>query len=271
MAEASYVFENVSTEFERLECQSTILRPITERLLRKVDLGMGKRVLDLGCGFGDVSLLAADIVGPSGTVVGIDRDPRSVAAATERARGRGLRQLNFEVAAVDDYPVKEQFDLVVGRYVLVHQADPASVIRAAARHVKPGGAIAFHEICAHQGFHSLPSVPAWEEMAKILNAAFRKGVPSNDAAARLVEHFMNAGLRCPELFAEVPVDGGENSPLHRWMAVTARSLLSKAIESGEVSAKEVDIDTLEQRMRTEAGAGRAQLQVAPQVCAWCRI
>jgi ubiquinone/menaquinone biosynthesis C-methylase UbiE len=73
-----YVFENLPPEFDRLKFQSAILRPITERLLRSVQLSHGMRVLDLGSGVGDVALLAAEQVGPSGDVVGVDRDPRSV-------------------------------------------------------------------------------------------------------------------------------------------------------------------------------------------------
>lgn len=267
----SYVFENLPPEFERLKFQSAILRPITERLLRSVELSGGMRVLDLGSGIGDVALLAAERVGPSGAVVGIDRDPRSVAAANERARTGGFQHVNFEVGAVAEYPVSEKFDVAIGRYVLVHQADPSAFIRAAARHLKPGGVVAFHEISLYQGYHCRPSVPAWEEMAKVLNAAFQHGAGGWDAAGRLVEHFMNAGLPCPKLFAELLVDGGADSPFYVWLAETARSLLSRAIESGEVSAQEIEIDTLADRMRAEVVRAHGQLEVASQVCAWVRL
>jgi hypothetical protein len=50
-------------------------------------------------------------------------------------------------------------------------------------------------------------------MAEWRNIGFRSGASSWDAAGRLVEHFLEAGLPCPELFAETPVGGGENSPL----------------------------------------------------------
>jgi ubiquinone/menaquinone biosynthesis C-methylase UbiE len=267
----SYVFENSPPEFERLKLQSAILRPITERLLQSIEVSGGMRVLDLGSGVGDVALLAAERVGPSGAVVGIDRDPRSVAAASERARTRGFQHVNFEVGAVEEYHVREKFDVAIGRYVLVHQADPCAFIRAAARHLKPGGVVAFHEISLYQGYHCRPSVPAWEEMAKVLNAAFRHGAGSWDAAGHLVELFMNAGLPCPKLFAEVLVDGGEDSPFYVWLAETARSLLSPAIDSGEVSAQEVKIDTLADRMKAEVVRARGQLEVASQVCAWVRL
>ena len=80
----------------RLMHQAAIPRPFTERLLRGAGIGRGMRVLDLGCGAGDVSLLAAELVGSSGSVVGIDRSPEVIAFARERARSAGLRHVDFE-------------------------------------------------------------------------------------------------------------------------------------------------------------------------------
>jgi ubiquinone/menaquinone biosynthesis C-methylase UbiE len=71
--------------------QAAILWAITERLLRSAGVRPGMRVLDLGCGSGDVAMLAAELVGASGSVVGIDRSPEVIAVARGRARTDGLR------------------------------------------------------------------------------------------------------------------------------------------------------------------------------------
>jgi 2-polyprenyl-3-methyl-5-hydroxy-6-metoxy-1,4-benzoquinol methylase len=70
-----------------------MLRPITERLLRNVGIDAGMRVLDLGCVAGDVPMLAAELVGPEGSIVGIDRSQEVLNVAKERARDGGLRRL----------------------------------------------------------------------------------------------------------------------------------------------------------------------------------
>jgi hypothetical protein len=98
---------------------------------------------------------------------------------------------------------------LLSRYVLMYQHPPAAFIRAASRRARPGEVVAFHEISLHRGYHSLPSYPAWEVMAKCLNLGFSEGAPSWDAAGRL-EHFLNAGLARPNLFAEMPVGGGDD-------------------------------------------------------------
>src|SRR5262245_54711148 len=114
------------------------------------------RVLDVGSGAGDVAFLAAELVGETGEVSGTDQAAAAIAAATKRAEARGLRNVSFRqgdpTAMVFDRP----FDGVVGRYVLIFQADVAAAVRKLAVHVRPGGVIAFHE----PDLRSLRSLPA---------------------------------------------------------------------------------------------------------------
>ena len=94
MSNAGYVLGSAPTELQRLIRQSQIISPVTERLLRETAVKQGMRVLDVGCGAGDVSLLAAEMVGASGSIIGIDRSPEAIAMAKERARHRGFQHDN---------------------------------------------------------------------------------------------------------------------------------------------------------------------------------
>jgi ubiquinone/menaquinone biosynthesis C-methylase UbiE len=87
----------------------------TERLLVTAGLAPGMRVLDLGCGTGDVSLLAAKLVGPAGAVVGVDRDPRAIEEARRRAPGPNISFLEAPIDRID-LPA-ESFDAIVARRV----------------------------------------------------------------------------------------------------------------------------------------------------------
>ncbi len=135
MDEVEHILGHSPSEARRLTLQADIVRPVTERLLRDAGLAAGMRVL----GIGDVAMLAAGIVGPDGAVVGVDRDEGIVKAARERAAreraakeraakeraaGAGLH-IEFRQAQAEDHLELGAFDLAVGRYVLVHQADPA--------------------------------------------------------------------------------------------------------------------------------------------------
>ena len=86
MSETTYVLGHSRAETRRLKNQGAMLRPITERLRRNVGIDAGMRVLDLGCGTGDVSMLAAELVGPEGSIVGIDRSQEVLDVAKGRAR-----------------------------------------------------------------------------------------------------------------------------------------------------------------------------------------
>src|SRR5262249_32887502 len=118
MTESGHVLGRSEQEIRQLIRQSALLRPITERLLRGAGIRRGMRVLDLGCGAGAVSLLAAELVGRSGSVVGIDRNPDVLGVARRRAWLSGLPQVEFREAWAEGFSDPGPFDLAVGRFVL---------------------------------------------------------------------------------------------------------------------------------------------------------
>ena len=79
-----YVLGRSEVESQRLIKQAAFLRPSTERVFQKAGVSEGMNILDLGCGAGDVSFLAAELVGPTGSVVGLDVDPSVLAMARNR-------------------------------------------------------------------------------------------------------------------------------------------------------------------------------------------
>jgi ubiquinone/menaquinone biosynthesis C-methylase UbiE len=271
MAEDAYVLGHSKQELCRLMLQAENLRPITTRLLREAGLAPGMRVVDLGCGVGDVALLAAEMVGPTGTVIGIDRNTTAIVTARKRASAAGYTNIEFIEANARAFAGSGTCDLAIGRYVLVHQSDPAALIRAAATHLRPGGAVAFHEVFLVGTWWSYPSVPLWQQTSDLINKAFASVVTHPDAGARMIEHFHNAGLPPPSLFSETPVGGRPDSPLYRWAAETLRTLLARAEEVGLVRSGEIDIDSLEERLRQAVTAVHGQIGFAHQHCGWARI
>jgi SAM-dependent methyltransferase len=252
MGNIEYALGGTPQELKRLMLQASIVRPITDRLLREAGLREGMRVLDLGCGPGDVCELVAEIVGPTGFVLGIDRLSETVAAARERYRKAGRTNIEFQASSVEAFETREPFDAAVGRLVLMHQPDPAAFIRAAVRHLRPGGIVAFHEMSFQHGFHSRPPVRIWDKEGEWLSAALRIDEPGRDAAGRFVEHFATAGLTSPHLFAEMAVGGGANSPLYAWVAESVRTLAAEIVARGIATEEEISIETLEERLKSSA-------------------
>jgi len=79
-----YVLGHADREQLRLIRQTRMLAPFTERHLREAGISSGMRVC-IGCGMGDVTMLAAGFVGPTRSVVSIDIEQASVETARKRA------------------------------------------------------------------------------------------------------------------------------------------------------------------------------------------
>src|SRR6266487_757233 len=101
---SQYALGSTDAEHERLIRQAVRLAPLTERFFRDAGIGPGQRVLDLCSGVGDVAMLAARLVGPSGEVVGIERDPRSLERARARVAEAGLHNVSFTQSDVGEIP-----------------------------------------------------------------------------------------------------------------------------------------------------------------------
>ena len=106
MAEASqpkYILGHEQSEIDRLMVQSAL--PFTERLFKAAGMNPGMRVLDLGCGAGDVSMLAADLVGPSGSVIGIDRSLEAFQSPEDAVNRLALATLALRVWLLRNSPI----------------------------------------------------------------------------------------------------------------------------------------------------------------------
>src|SRR5215469_11327975 len=140
-----YALGSTDAEHERLIRQAVYRTPLTERFFREAGIGPGQRVLDLGSGVGDVAMLAARLVGSSGEVVGVERDPRSVSRARARAAEAGLHNVRFMQSDVDQIACDKPFDAAVGRFILMYLPDLVVVLRSVSQVVRPGGILAFQE------------------------------------------------------------------------------------------------------------------------------
>lgn len=116
---------------------------LRRRILRLAHLAPGEHVLDIGCGTGTTALEASKIVGPKGSVNGIDASAEMISRARKKAL-RSKREVEFTQAFVDSLPFfNEQFDLVVSTLMLHHL--PSQIRRECAAEVrrvlKPGGRV----------------------------------------------------------------------------------------------------------------------------------
>ena len=268
-ASPQYVLGRSEVESQRLIKQATFLRPSTERVFRKAGISEGMRVLDLGCGAGDVSFLAAELVGPTGSVVGIDVDPGVLAVARARANERGLTWVKFEERAVDTFTTTELFDAVVGRFVLIYQADPVATLRHVSRLVRSGGLVVMQEPDFRVGIATVPTVALWQHVQHWIAETFRRGGVHYDIGGRLYHVFRLAGLPGPALLEHISAGGGATMrPFCENSAEIVRSLLPRIEQFGLATATEVQVETLADRLEHETCAAECQITYMPIVGAW---
>src|SRR5580700_2360165 len=135
---STYVLGHADVEVQRLLLQGRLYDDYTEHALRLAGLRPGMRVLDVGSGPGDVSFVAARLVGPSGSVLGVDAAPEMVGLARARAAEKGLPTVHFMQTAIDAIALDEPVDAVIGRLILMHLPDPAATLRQLSNWVRPG-------------------------------------------------------------------------------------------------------------------------------------
>jgi ubiquinone/menaquinone biosynthesis C-methylase UbiE len=268
MSDSPHYTPGSESELERLQLQARCLEGLTRRLVRESGIRTGMRVLDLGSGPGDVAFLLAEAVGPSGSVIGVDREQRSVDLARRRAAEARYGNVAFAVAGDDSLPADAPFDAAIGRLVLIHQRDPAAMIRRAAAVVRPGGVIAFLEPALHLDGHSLPEVELVRAAAGSLKRFMLAALPSPDVAGRMIPCFMAAGLPEPKVLWESVVPGSKDDVWLRSFILTYKTLLPTMQKFGTVDPRVGDPETLAERVPAEARAKRAQSVTGPFASAW---
>src|SRR5690606_6018549 len=107
----TYVLGQSNEEIARLIFQSSFLNELTRQPLLNAGIGPGMRVLDIGSGAGDVALLAADLVGPAGEVVGIDLNDRPLEIARARAAEARLTNVSFVQGDLHEMAYDGEFDV----------------------------------------------------------------------------------------------------------------------------------------------------------------
>jgi ubiquinone/menaquinone biosynthesis C-methylase UbiE len=241
-------------ERRRLALQGTILHPFIEHLFRRAGITTGMHVLDIGCGVGDLSLLAARLTGRTGSVTSLDIDSDALQTLRDRAAQEGLRNIVCVKGDIHSLDLGRQFDAVVGRHILIHAKDPLSVLISCRELLHPRGIAAFQEYDFQLVTPSHPATPLRDSTFKFANACMARIAHAN-IGSRLFHLFREAGFPHPDCRGEFPVDGGVDSPYHEWITEAVRSMLPHGIALNVPGAADIDIDTLETRLRSEAQIG----------------
>lgn len=258
------------TPYEGLVHQSRLFADSTRRVLLDAGLAKGMRVLDIGCGVGDISLLCAELVGPKGEVIGVDRDPEALEMARERARAAWVGHVDFREGDLQNLNFDAPFDAVVGRFVLMYLADPVAALRVVLRHLRSDGIVAFQE--GDFGFApmAVPSSALYQRIIDWIWQVGRQAGAEMRMGFKLYPTYLAAGLPAPQLRMDAVVGGGPDFEGYQYLAGLVRSLLPMMEQLGVATAAEVEVDTLADRLREEVVRGGGCIALQPLIGGWAR-
>jgi len=272
MTDPTYALGRSDDEHARLTEQARFLRPLTERFLKKAGIAPGMTVLDVGSGVGDVAFLLAELVGREGEVVGVDMDATALEKAKKRAEQLKLRNVEFVHGDIRTTALSGSFDAAAGRLVLLYCADPVAALARIAAQVRPNGIVAFLEMeMSDLGARDAYGDSLLGEVVRTIYRTFATAGVRVHMASELRQTFVKSGLGEPGMLGEFVVGGGPDFAGYPWLANTMRSLVPMARKFGIPLEPLGDLETLVQRLRTEAASESRDFWSPPYVGAFARV
>ena len=242
-----YVLATGKAAANRLRILHSLYGPGARRALQQAGIQPGMRVADLGCGVGMVTALLAELVGPTGQVVGVDFSGAQIAQARELAPTKFTNVSFIEASATDTGLPHESFDLVYCRFLLIHLTEPEQALREMHKLLKPGGIL----VCEDGDLTSAGSEPAstlnvFSDLFGGLGPAW--GVDYT-LGRQLFQMVLAADFSEPEITYNQPVAArGENK---RLLELSVEEAGSAFVEAGLITSKELDNTLVEMRRIAE--------------------
>ena len=271
-SDATYTMGRTKEETDRLIQQSGLYEDVTKRFLGEAGLFNGMKVLDIGSGAGDVAMAAAELVGDDGKVIGVDMNAEILETARARVQGAGFANIQFLAGDARTLDLPNDFDALIGRLVLMYMADPADALKQLTTRLRPGAIVAFQEVdfTSISAFYA-DHTPLMNNLATWAVEVFKRSGAHTGMGLDLYGTFMDAGLPEPALRYTAPMGGPEAWGGYQFVANSFRSILPLMEAYGIVTAEEVDIETLPQRLRNEVVTSKRPILLPPHVTAWAQL
>jgi SAM-dependent methyltransferase len=236
-AERDYVLGTHEEELARLGLQHRVWRPVTLDCWQRAGITVGKRVLDVGAGPGYAAIDLAEIVGPKGEVVALERSQNFVRAMETTCRARSLA--NVKIHELDlmkgDLP-KGDYDFAWCRWVVSFVNDQSLLIGKLGGAMPKGSIAIFHEYGHYATWRFFPRLPMQERFREHVIATWRESGGEPDGAAQLPALLAENGFVIrssrPHIFWLRPSDY-----MWQWPVTFIETYLERLIEMGRIDHK----------------------------------
>jgi ubiquinone/menaquinone biosynthesis C-methylase UbiE len=234
-----YIIEGGAEGKKRLDVLSRILEDSTRSLLLRSGSLEGKSILDVGCGGGHVSIMAAELVGSKGKVTALDFDEVILGLARTDAARAGVTNITFYSASAYDLSEKEVFDVAYSRFLLSHLTDPKKVLRNMIEAVKPGGTVIIEDI-DFSGHYGHPDRWSFRSYVNLFTQAANNNGHNPNIGLSLYSMLVEEGLQDVTFNVVQPAFvSGEG----KWMAYYTVDKISRTV-TGQKLATELKVQQL---------------------------
>jgi len=192
---ASYPLGGTQTELQRLLAQAEVYEPESKWLLDQIGIQPGWCTVDVGCGPIGILNLLSHRVGPQGSVVGLEREPRFVEVARAEIAKRGLRNVSVVQAdALNTGLEKNAYDLVHERLVLLNISARAALLTEMLSLLRPGGTVILADV-DNVSWLCQPPHPSWDVLLNAFHTVFHAGGGDGFIGRRLPALLRGAGVQ----------------------------------------------------------------------------
>lgn len=231
MSSGDYVLGTHDAEIDRLEFQHSVWLPRAREAWQRAGIAAGQTVLDVGCGPGFATRELAELVGPAGRVIAVDRSQRFLDLVARTAPA------HVETAACDldvDALPAVTADAAWSRWLFCFVQRPRELLARVAERLRPGGVFVAHEYFDYGAWRGAPREPAIEDFVARVMASWRTRGGEPDIALELPAWLTELGFTIASLRPIVEF-AAPGSPHWEWLARFGDVQLQRLVELAEIS------------------------------------
>lgn len=235
--EQDYILGTHDEEIERLALQHRVWRPRALDAWRRAGFTVGQTLLDIGCGPGNASLDLAEIVGPGGRVIAIDRSRRFLDALEAARRRRGLDNITQHELDLDEAAIPaDGADGAWSRWVFAFVKRPRALLERVRDVLRPGGMVVMHEYVDYATWRLAPRSPEHEEFVRVVMESWRADGGEPDIGLELPRWLGELGFELRELRPLIDI-APPSSYLWQWPKSFIEVGVRRLVDLGHLTAE----------------------------------